>query len=103
MKKQRKRLTKKTTPTSVRDNKYFHEEVTYDSVKEQWPGLASLLLIPLFIFIMGFGFYSVFHLPNGGSDNSGFKVGVGGGPDVTFTPTPSIERPIKGENMDFIQ
>jgi hypothetical protein len=86
------------------DEKYYHEQVTYDSKREQWPGVFSLLLIPLFLLVVGAGFFSLFRLPNDGSGEvNGLQIGIGGGTDVTVTPTarPSTppSSPVKGEDM----
>ena len=72
-------------------NPYYHEEVTYDSKKENWSGLTSLLMVPLFIGLVAWGIVSTFQLPIrndiGGSNQNNLQIGVGGGPE-NVSPTP---------------
>lgn len=94
-------------------NAHYHEEVTYDSKRENWSGLTSLLLIPLFIMLVGWGVVSTFRLPvrndvggpGPGQNNSG--IGIGGGPGTSVTPykVPTISiSPIPTEDdLFFIQ
>jgi hypothetical protein len=79
------------------NNPYYHEEMTYDSKNENWSGLMSLLLVPVFILLVGWGVVTTFQLPKnaaGGNanDDNNFQIGVGGGPGEQTTPykVPSI-------------
>ena len=94
-----------------KEDKYYHEEVTYDSKKENWSGLLSLLMIPLFIGLVGFGVASTFRLPSEKSakdnGNNNFDIGIGGGPGTKVTPykVPSITvSPLPtDENLYIVQ
>lgn len=86
-----------------KNNPHYHEEVTYDSKNENWSGLLSLLLVPAFILLVGWGVLTTFQLPKnatGGTatDDNKFQIGVGGGPggatpykvpSITITPVPT--------------
>ncbi len=105
-------------PAASPTNPYFHEEVTYDSKKENWSGLFSLLLIPLFILLVGVGVLSTFNLPKsngtggfeGGDD---VQIGIGGGgnispsptprPSVSISPTERLSPDVSGEGLYLVQ
>lgn len=82
-----KKTSRTYTPV---DNPYYHEEVTYDSKNENWSGLLSLMLVPVFILLVGWGVITTFQLPkmneNGSSDQNSFQIGIGGGPGGRVTP-----------------
>ena len=100
-----------TTNRPTDEDAYYHEEVTYDSKRENWSGLLSLLMIPLFIGLVGFGIASTFKLPTQNNAKSNekneFSIGIGGGPGSKVTPykVPSItvSPPQLDDNIYIIQ
>jgi hypothetical protein len=80
---------------------HYHDELTYDSTRENWGGIFSVLLVPAFILLFGWGLLSLFRLPQTGGGGTlpvkqdtvnGIKVGVGGGPGLTITTTPPVQN-----------
>lgn len=73
-------------------NPYYHDEVTYDSKKENWSGVMSLMFIPIFILLVAWGVATTFRLPIrddvGGNGQNNLQIGVGGGPQKNISPTP---------------
>src|SRR5690349_14153797 len=95
--KRKKALTNQT--------KFFHENVTYDSKKEQWSGVAGLLFIPAFILLVGWGVSSTFNLPKSKNvyappEDDKIQMGVGGGISVSKTPMVSISPSISPDPTD---
>ncbi len=89
------------------DEAYYHEKMTFDSRQENWSGVFSLLLIPLFIMLVGWGVVTTFKLParNDGSHN-GIESGIGGGSSTSIKPynVPSITiTPHQTDSLEFIQ